>query len=90
MEIQVDTRLLAGLASGEDIRRFKLEMSGATDVIKQLRHALQVSYDSLESERLKLDFSDGSWAYKQAYINGRQAEIKNTLTLLTIRKGETP
>lgn len=49
-------------------------------ILKQLKKVISVRLNALEIR--SDDFSDPSWAYKQAYDNGQRKQLKDLLNLL--------
>ena len=80
------TSLLKGMEKDE-AQEFKGLFIEARLVRKRLIEVLEDKRKSIQSERLsKEDYSNGSWAFKQADLNGYERGINELISLLEEEK----
>jgi hypothetical protein len=71
----------------DEAQEFKGLFIEARLVRKRLIEVLEEKRNSIQSERLsKVDYSDASWAFKQADLNGYERSINELISLLEEEK----
>lgn len=67
---------------GNDQKDFEVTLRNSTLVLGRLREILQEDLRGLEKvEMSESSYENPSWAYNQAHINGRKAELTKLLQL---------
>ena len=54
----------------------------SSEPLRRLQQLLKTEFEGLHKRLLSEDFDSPSWAYKQAYLNGRLSELTRQLDLL--------
>lgn len=65
----------------DTIRNSTTVLSRLLDILKDKRTALNQVETKLES------YDNPSWAHKQAFLNGKRAEVEEVINLLTFLEG---
>lgn len=67
---------------------FEVVLRNSTQVLSRLYELLDEDLESLETQELSpKSFEEPNWAEKQAYINGRKYQLKQTKALLEFING---
>jgi hypothetical protein len=73
------------LKSEEEKERFRSGLIGSRIYFQRAEELLNENLETLQKEEISTtQFEDPNWAYKQAYLNGKKAQLMADIKLMTL------